>query len=326
MRLLRSILAPLSLLVALGLAACGRDGDRVTSPGDLAWSSQNPTFVEGLPSVSVRLVPIGGVPPYAFEPAGSLPPGLRLTRDGRLVGSPGALGEFRYDVRVSDSRGHSAVLSAVLNINQASNRSFPELLSQRPLTTDEMTWVLGSREVERMRKWALRAGYTVDLVAASYLRFDRPGAEMVGLPLRSRTTNEEVWGSVYLIHPFQLGEEAMAYVAYPSDSAPRIVFYGGDGGTVTHYFNATRKSVRVAVTDGSGCGPTWEKFKKWLSSTSPAGDLPWWLDLLCGIVCGDALLGTHNPWSISACLHCVAAYIAACVEVGPSPTLAVPVN
>lgn len=317
---MRPARAFVSLFVAATLAAgCGQDSGQISAPGQISWSPFSPTFVEGTSKVELRLLPIGGTPPYQFEATGSPPPGLVLGTDGVLRGNPDALGEFSFDVRVSDSRGLSALLATVIRINPPSNRQFPEILSKRPLTGDEMTRLIGSRELLRMRRWAHGSGYTANTSGAVYITFDRPGADMVGVPLLNRSTGKEVWGSIYLIHPFTPQEEGMSYVAYPSPTAPRLAFYGGDGSDVTHHFNTSRKSVRVSGTEGSGCGSTWEAFKRWLSSESGAEDLPWWLDLLCGLVCGDALLGTHNPWSISACLHCVAAYIAACVPVG-SPT------
>jgi hypothetical protein len=58
---------------------------------------------------------VGGVPPYRWElVGGSLPPGLRLTREGVVEGTPfegTALSEtvdMPVTVRVTDARGNTA--------------------------------------------------------------------------------------------------------------------------------------------------------------------------------------------------------------------------
>jgi hypothetical protein len=52
----------------------------------------------------LQLQATGGTPPNRWElMGGTLPPGLRLDRRGRLRGSPRAAGEFRFTVRVTDS-------------------------------------------------------------------------------------------------------------------------------------------------------------------------------------------------------------------------------
>jgi len=51
-----------------------------------------------------RLLAGAGMPPYRFQSDGaSLPPGLELTADGRLVGTPTTAGSYRFSARVTDS-------------------------------------------------------------------------------------------------------------------------------------------------------------------------------------------------------------------------------
>lgn len=51
----------------------------------------------------------GGSPPYRFDlPQGSLPPGLRLTAAGQILGTPDQTGVSRFRVRVVDSAGDVA--------------------------------------------------------------------------------------------------------------------------------------------------------------------------------------------------------------------------
>ncbi len=48
-----------------------------------------------------------GAPPYSWSIAGALPAGLSLGDDNRITGTPQALGDFPFQLRVTDSRGQS---------------------------------------------------------------------------------------------------------------------------------------------------------------------------------------------------------------------------
>ncbi len=56
---------------------------------------------------SVRLLAVGGVPPYewALGPSSALPPGIRLSERGVLGGEPATVGAFTFDALVVDSTG-----------------------------------------------------------------------------------------------------------------------------------------------------------------------------------------------------------------------------
>lgn len=60
---------------------------------------------------SQTLVAMGGAPPYTWSvaPATPLPPGLTLSPDGLLSGTPTTTGNYEFAVDVTDSMGHSAV-------------------------------------------------------------------------------------------------------------------------------------------------------------------------------------------------------------------------
>jgi hypothetical protein len=59
----------------------------------------------------------GGVVPRTWAvTAGALPPGLQLSTDGVLSGTPGGSGYFAFDVTVTDSAGITATRSYVLHI------------------------------------------------------------------------------------------------------------------------------------------------------------------------------------------------------------------
>jgi hypothetical protein len=58
---------------------------------------------------SVALFVVGGTPPISWAiSGGQLPPGIALTSDGELQGTPTQSGTFAFAVRVSDAAGHSS--------------------------------------------------------------------------------------------------------------------------------------------------------------------------------------------------------------------------
>jgi len=75
------------------------------------------------PSVGVayseKLTASGGVGPYIFLVMfGSLPPGLALSRDGTLSGTPTAPGDFAFDIAAIDSRGFNGQQSYFFAVAQ----------------------------------------------------------------------------------------------------------------------------------------------------------------------------------------------------------------
>lgn len=65
---------------------------------------------------------LGGLGPYTWQIlTGSLPQGITLTPDGRLVGIPLQSGAFTFTVQVTDSLGNKATLQMTLIISPASN-------------------------------------------------------------------------------------------------------------------------------------------------------------------------------------------------------------
>ncbi len=79
-----------------------------------------PTALEGVPYSQTFHVS-GGTPPYTWSSTGSLPPGLSF-RNGLLSGTPAALGNYYFTVRVSDaaaksgSKQFSVYVGAVLQL------------------------------------------------------------------------------------------------------------------------------------------------------------------------------------------------------------------
>ena len=56
---------------------------------------------------SAELNVTDGAPPYSWSIAGALPSGLSLGDDNRITGTPQAIGDFGFQLRVTDSRGQS---------------------------------------------------------------------------------------------------------------------------------------------------------------------------------------------------------------------------
>jgi len=68
----------------------------------------------------VDLVATGGQNPHTWQVAGGvLPPGLALSSDGRISGTPQASGQFSFSVRVADGSGRSATASFALTAARA---------------------------------------------------------------------------------------------------------------------------------------------------------------------------------------------------------------
>ena len=65
---------------------------------------------------------VGGTPPYTWSIAsGSLPPGLSLSSDGTITGTPTATGTFTFSLEVIDSMGASARVTQSLEVTVETN-------------------------------------------------------------------------------------------------------------------------------------------------------------------------------------------------------------
>jgi autotransporter-associated beta strand protein len=85
------------------------------------------SWTANLPGYSQIISATGGAPPFTFSVTGTLPPGLILSSDGFLVGTPTTAGSFNFTVTVTDSISISGSRDYVLLINPAVSILTPSL-------------------------------------------------------------------------------------------------------------------------------------------------------------------------------------------------------
>ncbi len=79
---------------------------------------------------------LGGANPFTFEiNKGSLPAGLSLKSNGKIVGTPAATGEFGFSVKVTDSNGHLTEKEYTLTVEDVINVNFTP---ETPITNAEV--------------------------------------------------------------------------------------------------------------------------------------------------------------------------------------------
>jgi hypothetical protein len=78
-------------------------------------ASPLPPGMTGQP-YSQRLTASGGAQPYSWSALGGVPPGLTLSAEGVLAGTPGAAGVFGFRVLVTDSEGRPAAMGVGVTI------------------------------------------------------------------------------------------------------------------------------------------------------------------------------------------------------------------
>jgi hypothetical protein len=87
-------------------------------PFSILTNSPLPSGTVGTPYTQTFTV-AGGVPPYRWSAAGTLPTGLTLDANGTLRGTPQARGSFTFTVQVSDSGTFTTSKPFTLTINPA---------------------------------------------------------------------------------------------------------------------------------------------------------------------------------------------------------------
>jgi uncharacterized protein (TIGR03437 family) len=111
----------LSAAVELSITITGGGTIRLTTDSLPRATSSQP--------YSTNLLAAGGVPPYRFALAGGgLPPGLTLSTDGAITGTPTLTGNYTINVQITDSRGSVGSGSATLEISDDRFRFFTTTL------------------------------------------------------------------------------------------------------------------------------------------------------------------------------------------------------
>ncbi len=102
--------------------ACGIDSaalDLVVNPAPVLVGDVLPAWTQGIP-FDRMVLPAGGTGPFVVDPPEAvLPPGLTLTTDGRLSGTPTMVGRHEFDVFLTDLWGATATGTAALVVNPA---------------------------------------------------------------------------------------------------------------------------------------------------------------------------------------------------------------
>jgi hypothetical protein len=110
-----------------------------------------------------RLAPLveGGVVPYTFSiVSGSLPPGLNLSEDGEITGTPTQAGSFSFKVQVEDAVGNIVSASFRIDVAQSGLRIDPSTFQFTSGSADvkELVAKVGDEEdLTRTHEWSLDA-------------------------------------------------------------------------------------------------------------------------------------------------------------------------
>jgi hypothetical protein len=123
---------------------------RVVPPGGLSFMTLDlPPAVLGAPYQAALAVESATHPPLVWSLAfGAAPPGLSLSSDGVLSGTPQTAGTFALNIEVDDAVGHAAIDQLVLTVSDhalkiVAGNGYPDVLTPGE-TVDFMYTVAGS--------------------------------------------------------------------------------------------------------------------------------------------------------------------------------------
>lgn len=150
-------------------------------------------------AVDVSLPPFaylgaGGVRPYTFRLRGDseLPPGLALSADGSVTGTPTETGTFTWEVEIEDSRGGTSWLedSAQIVLGPSIDGEAPDGITGEPYSF-AYTPNPGDAEIDRteLRDTSLGAGWDWDEATATISHPDPPDGTTITLRMRTFDTN-----------------------------------------------------------------------------------------------------------------------------------------
>lgn len=110
--------------------------------------------------VSVQLAATGGVSPYVWVALSPAPPGMRLTEDGRLLGTPTRVGRWPVFVRVTDgSRGQVSDSATIqVDVVDAGDFTIEQLVLPNAEIRIPYEVILTASGGEPPLRWSLAAG------------------------------------------------------------------------------------------------------------------------------------------------------------------------
>lgn len=115
-----------------------------------------------------QLMAQGGVPPYRWSLAGgSLPSGLKLNADGAITGEVTAqarLGDYPFEVRVTDRAGRSAVKPLHLTVRERPNKWYEEARLVALIHNPESILNAQEGELQRFARTMKRQGYALGMI------------------------------------------------------------------------------------------------------------------------------------------------------------------
>jgi len=131
-------------LLALGLGGCGSDSTTTTagSTGTLEVKNAALPVATNTTGYATTLGATGGKGPYVWstvEGAGTLPPGLTLAADGKITGTPNAVGTYSLVFKVKDSSTPAIEGQKLLTIN-VSTLTFTPGTTGAGLYNDHCAW------------------------------------------------------------------------------------------------------------------------------------------------------------------------------------------
>lgn len=236
--------------------------------GALAQSlSISPPF---LPSATVgvpysrTLTASGGTPPYSWNVDGTLPPGLSLSPNGVLSGTPTQAGIFSFYVFVSDSSDISAVAVAAFAVQPYTLQVFdPPILISPPMLPNGLVGVSYSRSISASGgTGAFR--YTVSSgTLPTGLTFDPISGTLSGVPTTAGTFSFSIIATdtaqnsaqrSYTVSIFN--EVALSPATLPNGAVGSVYSqtFSASGGTGSFSFTVTGGALPTGLTLNSSTG------------------------------------------------------------------------
>ena len=129
----------LGSVLAVLIAACGGGGSGSAQLSFSPNTAPPPTGTTGVTYPTFTFVaPTGGLGPFVWTESGALPPGMTLSRNGQLSGTPTNPGTFPLTLTVTDSSSP----------NQAAEESVTLLVNEGPLVIDATSLPPGGRQTQ----------------------------------------------------------------------------------------------------------------------------------------------------------------------------------